>query len=1068
MKIGHLSGSWAVRLSVLLLATSGIAWSDEPFDVVWDIANPPGQKYLAEIDVSSGTWMSVDVSPDGKEIVFDLLGDIYIVPIEGGMARALSSGMAWDTQPRFNPNGDLIAFISDRDGADNLWLMDKDGNDLNQVTREKSRLISNPAWAPDGNFLAARKHFTGFRSVGAGEIWMYHRNGGDGIQMVEKPSAQKDTNDPAFSSDGQFLYYSTDVSPGDEFEYNLDPNGEIYQVRKIDLESGETTTVISGPGGAIRPVPSPDGNKIAFVRRVKANTVLFVKDLQNGSETVLYDELDRDSQEIYTTHSVYPNIAWMPDNSGLIFWSGGKIRRIDIASGASAIIPFRVRSTQTMMHAVRFPVPVAPAISAAKMLRWVTVSPTADLVVYQALGHLYIRELPNGNPKRVTTQDDHFEFFPSFSRDGKSLVYSTWSDSKLGTIRVVSSRGGRGKVVTSEPGHYVEPSFSPDGKTIVYRKLSGDLLRSPMWGESPGIYAVDLRGGQSRLLTKSGSRPHFSTSNNFLYVSRGDGFSENQLVKLNMSGGKEEMVLRSTSAGGFRVSPNGKWVAFEERFNAYVSPLPKAGGLLEIGADTNAIPSTQLSTDGGSYTNWSADSERIYWSLGPKLYSRKVAELSYPLDENSLDEMPPGLDIGFTFSNDIPSGRLALVGGRVITMRGDEIIENATIIIDRNRIAAIGASAEVTVPADATIIRVDGLTLMPGIIDAHWHGDQGAAEINPQQNWVNIASLAFGVTTVLDPSNNSSEVFSAKELAQAGLITAPRIFSTGSILYGADTPFSSRIDSVEDARGHLRRMKAVGAETVKSYMQPLRSQRQQIISAARETETNVVAEGSDSLKHILTQIVDGHTSTEHTPQVGNIYEDVMQLWAQSETGLTPTLIVHLGGLWGEQYWYQHTNVYDHKRLNRFVPRDVLDPVARRRIMAPDEEYSVLDVSEYIARLANVGVRVSVGGHGQREGLGAHWEMWLLALGGMVPMDVLRAATINPAINLGMDTEIGSLEVGKLADLIVLEKNPLVDIRNSEFVRYVILNGRIYDAESMDQIGNHAKLRDRFYFERPSL
>jgi Tol biopolymer transport system component len=305
---------------------------DEKKEEKWDVNNPPGPAHDVTIDVTEGTWMSVDVSPDGKEIAFDLLGDLYTIPIGGGEAKALTSGVAWDMQPRYSPNGKWIAFTSDRSGGDNIWYVNRDGSNPKQVTKESFRLLNSPAWSPDSEYLVARKHFTSERSLGAGEMWLYHRSGGDGLQMTKKRTDQKDSGEPAFSPDGQYLYFSDDVTPGAIFEYSKDPNKEIYIIQRLDRESGEVERYVTGPGGSIRPIPSPDGKSLAFVRRVRYKSTLFVRDLESGRETPLYDGLDRDMQETWAIHGVYPTFAWTPDNRSIVFWSGGKIHRIDVAS----------------------------------------------------------------------------------------------------------------------------------------------------------------------------------------------------------------------------------------------------------------------------------------------------------------------------------------------------------------------------------------------------------------------------------------------------------------------------------------------------------------------------------------------------------------------------------------------------------------------------------------------------------------------------------------------------------------------------------------------------------------
>ena len=353
---------------------------------------------------------------------------------------------------------------------------------------------------------------------------------------------------------------------------------------------------------------------------------------------------------------------------------------------------------------------------------------------------------------------------------------------------------------------------------------------------------------------------------------------------------------------------------------------------------------------------------------------------------------------------------------------------------------------------------------MPGIIDVHWHGPQASDGITPQQNWENYSSLTFGVTTIHDPSNRTASIFAAKELQLAGMITAPRIFSTGRVLYGAATATTVNINSLDDARSHLRRLKAVGAESVKSYNQPRRDQRQQILAAARELGINVFAEGGALFQTNMGMIADGHSGIEHSLVVANAYDDVVQLWSQSRVGYTPTLVVAYGGLMGEYYWYQQSNVYDHRRLLAFVPRETVDPRARRRIMAPDNEFNHIAIARQVDKLNRAGVSVQLGAHGQREGLGAHWEIWMFVQGGMTPHRALTAATLNGARYLGMDKHLGSLEPGKLADLIVLDQDPLENIRNTEHISRVMVNGRLYDAWTMNEVGNHPRERVQFYFE----
>jgi imidazolonepropionase-like amidohydrolase len=713
------------------------------------------------------------------------------------------------------------------------------------------------------------------------------------------------------------------------------------------------------------------------------------------------------------------------------------------------------------------------------MLRGVRVSAKGDLVAYEALGRIWVRELPEGAPRRLTKQTDHFELQPSFSRDGRSIVYATWNDEKAGGIRVAPARGGEGRLVTESPGHYREPVFSPDGTKIVYRKDAGGFLVTPDWSFDPGLYWVPVGGGKATLITRDAFGPQFGAESDRVYyvkLEETEGSREQReeqkrvFASIGLDGAEAREHYVSDNATEFTLSPDERWLAFRERFNAFVTPFVRAGKRIEIGPKSKALPVSRVSKDAGEYLHWSGDSKNLHWALGPELFTRALPETFafVPGAPEKLPEPPEkGKNIGFEAAQDVPSGSLAFVGGRVVTMRdgGDEVIEDGVVVVEGNRIRAVGPRGKVAVPAGARSVDVSGKTVLPGLIDAHWHGSLGADGLIPQQNWSTDASLALGLTTAHDPSHDTAQFFAASEMARAGLLRAPRLFSTGTILYGAASDMKAEIDSLDDARAHLRRMKAVGAFSVKSYNQPRRDQRQQVLAAARELQMLVVPEGGSLFMHNLNMVVDGHTGVEHSIPVARIYEDVRQLWAGGGVGYTPTLVVGYGGLWGENYWYRHTNVWEHERLSRFVPPFVLDPVSIRRVLAPEEDFNHFNNARAAKQLMDAGVSVQLGAHGQREGLAAHWELGMFVQGGMTPHQAWKCGTWNGARYLGMDRDLGSLEPGKLADLIVVDGNPLADIRQSEKVRYTVVNGRLYDAATLNQEGNHPSRRPRYYWER---
>jgi imidazolonepropionase-like amidohydrolase/Tol biopolymer transport system component len=1037
----------------------------------WDVAAPPLPTRTVNINVDEGTWMDVDVSPDGRLIAFDMLGDIYTMPISGGTATRIAEGLPYEMQPQFSPDGKRITFTSDRGGGDNIWIMNVDGSDKQQVTKEDFRLINEPSWSPDGRFIAARKHFTTARSLGTGEIWIYHVGGGGGYVAVKRASEalQKELGEPVYTPDGKSIYYTRNVSPGNTFEYAQDSNGSLFEIEKYELATGEVTTAVSGAGGATRPTPSPDGTKLAFVRRDRNESKLYVKDLTTGALTKVYDDLDLDQQETWAVNGLYPGMDWLPDSKTIVFWAGGKIRRVDL-SGNSQVIPFRVNDTRVVIDPPQPKVEVAPDSFRTKMPRNVAPSPDGRRVAFESLGKLYVKQ-GDGAPARLTqTRGAEVEMFPAWSRDGQRLAYVEWTDAGLGRIRVVNANGSNGRYVTSEPGHYRRPRFSPDGQTIVFERGEGGYLLSQLRSDNPGVYTVPAAGGAVTLVTRSGSFPHFGADNDRIYLTRGDGPS-GTLVSVDRNGETERTHAKGEMVAGYEVSPDGAHVAFRDNFGAYIMPL--APGPQEIGSGKGAssMPVVKASAGGATYMTWTEGGKRLNWTLGPTLYSSAI-DAMMPLTpkkpEQGYTAPTTGIDLSIPVQAAKPTGVTVLTGARIVTMADESggVIDNGVIVITGNRITAVGRAGAVTVPAGARTVDLAGKTIIPGLVDAHAHGPLGDGDIIPNQNWSAIAHLALGVTTVFDPSNQASTAFPSQEMQQAGLILGPRMFSTGEIVYGARSRGTlNDISNYEDALAHVQRLKVQGAAGVKNYNQPRRDQRQQVVAASIAENIQVVAEGASLFAQDIALIADGNTALEHNIPQLNLYEDVISFFAQTKVAYTPTLVVTYGGLAGDPYWRSHMDVWRHPILSKHVPPHILQPSSVRRTQAPDEDFVDGRSASQALKLMERGVNVSIGAHGQQEGLAAHWELWSFVRGGFTPLQALKVGTILPARKLGMERDIGSLEAGKLADLVVLDANPLQDIRNSDKIASVMINGRLYDATTMNEIVTGNRIRAPYYWEQ---
>ena len=1061
-----------LTVAILLVTCLSIAQKE---NTTWDV-NKPGESFnytTHKFTTTQGTWMNLDVSPDGKTIVFDMLGDIYTMPIQGGNAKAIRTGIAFEVQPRYSPDGKYISFTSDAGGGDNIWIMNTQGKEAKQITKESFRLLNNAVWTPDSKYLIARKHFTSSRSLGAGELWQYHITGGSGIQVVKKKNDQQDINEPWVSSDAKHLYYSEDMYSGGFFQYNKDPNKQIYAIKRYNLVSGERQTITGGPGGAARPTVSPDGAMLAFVRRVGEKTVLYIHDLETGQEYPIYDGLNKDQQEAWAIFGVYPNFDWLPNNKELIIWSGGSFQRINTETLAVTPINFQADVSIDLAQTVKTNTPIERDQFTPKVIRNARTSPDGKTLVFSALGHLYKKTLPKGTPERLTASTD-FEFEPSFSPSGNEIIYVTWNDLEKGTISYLDINEGEPVKLTTEKAIYRTPSYSKDAKQIVYRKQAGNTDQGITFTKNPGIYVMDQDGQNPTKITNYGENPMFNNDGSRIYLQTGGTYFGNltkKLISVNLQGHDEREHVISKYANHIVPSPDNKWVAFTNLHKAYIAPMPQIGKPLTLDGKSNNVPVQQIAKDAGVNLHWSSNSNTIMWTLGDEYYSNTLQDKFnfVPSGKQTPTNMPDsGLKVGLNALVDKPSGRIAFRDARIITMNGNQVIENGVIVVNGDHIEAIGSAAEVTIPDDCKIIVATGKTIMPGLVDSHAHIGGFRAGLPVQNNWQFAANLAYGVTTAHDPSANTETVFTLSELQKAGELVGPRLYSTGFILYGADGDFKAVINNLEDARSSIARTKAFGAKSVKSYNQPRREQRQQVLQAAREQNINVVPEGGSTFFHNLTMVIDGHTGVEHNIPVAPVYKDVLEIWGASGTGYTPTLIVNYGGLNGELYYYQRDNVWEDEKLLKFTPRSVIDSRSKHRTMAPIKEYENghILVAKTAKDLVAAGVKLNMGAHGQLQGLGAHWETWMLASGGLSNHEALKAATINGANYIGAGQDIGSLEVGKLADLIVLDKNPLEYIENTKTIEHVMINGRLYDTNTLNEVGNNPKPRAPFYWEIP--
>ena len=1033
----------------------------------WDVREPHGPGVDVNFTVSEGTWLGLDVSPDGKTVLFDLLGDLYTVPLAGGATSRLTQGVDWDTDAHWSNDGKRIGWTTDRNGNDELWVMNADGTNPKQLTDEKVDRWSDLVWAPEDGWFVGRKRMTDTRSIGVQELWLKHEQGGAGTQLTnlaEDPHA----GEAAFSKDGRYVYFSTRAK---RFDYDDNPHAGLWQIVRYDRVRNERLVITDLAGGAARPTPSPDGKSLAFITRDKVSTVLMTMDLQSGKVARLADWLEFDQMEGFELHGTYPRMDWTPDGKELVFWAGGKLWRFDVASRQRTMIPFAAHVETRVTDSVHPPRRVADGPVHARVIRW-AVEAKDGTVYAAALGRIWA--IGKDGAARAVTPESQTAYFPTLSADEKQLAYVTWSDAGGG--QVWAGPIGAPKQITKTAADYQAPAFSPNGKQLLFLRGSGATARGHDLGseayqdvrvaflDQPGdgirVKALPFRGTGNRA-----PRMQFSHDGQrilWLQDQPGEDRKPETAALLSASlTGEDERTEITFPAGAqeVRVSPDGNWFAYKSEHEAWVAPMPPVE---KHGVSVADVPTRKLTDTAGDWVDWHGDN--VTWMQGDTMFSVAAPGV---LDKDAK-AIPSAIQrpISIEVPRFTGQGTIVFTNARVLTMDDAGVIDRTTVIVKDRRILAMGPN--VLPPDGATVYDLHGQTILPGIVDVHAHLHYASGDVFPEQEWRHLTNLAYGVTTVFDPSAATDLVFGQAEQIEAGRMAGPRTLSTGFILYGALDTQGAKIETYEDAENHVRRLLRVGAWGVKSYQQPRREQRQWIVEACRKLGMLDVPEGGGDFFGNMGMILDGHSSIEHSIPMTPLYQDVQTLWSKAKTTYTPTLIVAYGGAFGEWEKYQSERVWEDQRLSKFTPPEVLMSRAYRLTpyITDAREFHHRAVAVEAAKLKRLGVNVTLGAHGQLQGLGDHWELELLGgPGAMTPYEAIWSATMAGAKHLGLDQDIGSIREGKVADLFVVSGDPLTDLKDARNVVYVMKDGVLYDAAgNMDRLSPQPQKRGKLIWE----
>lgn len=1007
-----------------------------------------------------GTWMSLDVTPDGRRIVFDLLGDLYVMDAGGGRARALTRGLALDTQPTISPDGRWIAFVSDRSGAENLWRMRLDGSGLEQISfGDDDSTLTSPAWSADGRSLYVSRFLWSLDNY---ELWRIDLDGRqtliDAVKPADVPRASGHSSLGAVASaDGRYLYYARRQGTSE------DSVPEHWTVVRRDLGSGTLTTVVDAPGEAsFRPQLSPDGRWLAYARRDGGQTGLRLRELSSGNDRSLAFPVEHDQIQAQSWMGLLPRYAFTPDSRAIVLSRNGHFERLPLQGQAGAAIPFSADVRVALGPQTRVQIPEPTGAVTARLMQDPQISPDGTQAVYTALGRLYLQSLaaPAATPVALTAPGRMFAH-PAWSPDGRSIVCVSWDDLAGGQIWIVPAAGGEPRPFSAGGDYYTHPVFTPDGGSLLVlrsprlerlqRRMEfgsireDDLLRYPLHGGDPVLVAHGSFGGM----------PHFGPDADAVLLLDRDG-----LVSVDLRSGAVGKPRDVRGPGWYfregpspvddaRLSPDGKWLLVRIVQQLHLIEAPAPGESVDLTDPQRRH--RRITEVGADFMQWSADGKSVIWSLGHHLYRRSLASITLnPAQQPDWRADAPGIGQNTETWNaevrvprDVARGNLLLSNVRAVTMRGDECIEHADILISDGHIAAIGTLGSLAVPPATTRLDLSGKTIIPGLVDVHDHASDIRRDVLSDQSWGYRARLAWGITTSFDPSTLSIDRFAYQDMVDAGAMLGPRLPSTGMALFSYN-----RLASLEDARALVRRYRDFyGTRNLKQYLIGDREQRQWLIQAAGQEGLMPTTEGSLSFKLMLSQLLDGYAANEHawpTP----LYRDMITLIARSGTGADGTLQIKNGGPPAQDDFVARFQPLSDPEFLRSRPHAVALDEARSRDWVDPSLMLYPRIAHDLGEIQKAGGIVAAGSHGEIPGPGMHWELLAYTQGGMTPLQALRAGTLGGAEHIGRAAWLGSLEPGKVADLLILDANPLDDIRNTQKINAVMKAGRLYDPATL--------------------
>lgn len=1024
---------WASAALALVAATPAVQ--------AQDTSAPHTLSYSAH----EATWSHLSLSPDGQWIWFDLLGDIYRMPASGGAATPVLTGTAYERNPVVSPDGQWVAYISDRSGADNLWVARVDGTQARRLTPDTSlALYTSPEWAPDGKSLTYSR---AVHSILAFELWRVALDGAKPQRLVAAQPHGNEGWDERINAlgavptpDGKALYYAT--KPGHTWT-EADP--PTWTIVRRDNATGTSEPVI--PGG-MRPVLSPDGRLLAYAaRKAGGQTGLRLRDLTTGEDRWLTWPVDRDGQEGAYYIDLLPRYQFAPDGKSIVMSVDGGFARVDLATGARTPILFTAPVNLALAPQTRVVQRVEEGPVSNHLAEAAVRSPDGKSIAFTALGRLYVAAAKGGAPRLLFDGD---AFQPAWSHDGKTIAFIRWTQ-QGGGLWAIPAKGGTPRRLTERGGYWRDPVVQADGSVIALWSSQFDrLMRNEEIAPAgpTDVVRVAMDGTVSILGHGMALRNLQQTADGRIFVQTAEGLSQLSDGKLMARAAvvakpMGQYVAEQRPVDELRISPDGSMLAARTAFELHILPmLPAAKPQADL--SDAASGQRQITAIGADTMRW--DGDGLSWTVGASWRHAALTSLRNAADPEASAQKR---DLSIALPRSMPGAPSLLRGATVLTMDKTAtsetgVIENADLLVQGDRITALGPRGSFAIPKGTRILDETGKFIIPGLIDAHAHFFALRRPIHDGQDWQFHADLAYGVTSVLEVQAFTPDIFAYGDRIDAGREVGPRIFSTGPGVF-----VNSAITSDKVAETVLTRYRDFyRTRNIKSYMVGDREARQHMIAAARKLGMMPTTEGAADYILEMTHAVDGFSGNEHNIPVTPLHDDVLRLFVASGISYNPTLTVLYGGQPVLFTAIQNQRPENEARLKAFMPPEVTMAKLRSRHWTPEEWLSATRFAADATRLHRMGGLVGIGSHGEMQGIGMHWEMAAMVAGGATPIEALAMATRDNATIIGRPADLGTVSVGKLADLLVLDADPRLDIANARKTALVMRGGIGFDPQTL--------------------